>query len=1024
MNHIYRSIWNNKTGTFTAVSENTKTGGKQACAGTSVVTRAGFALKALATSLLLAFGSTSYAMPVGGVVAAGSASVTSGNGSMTVNQSSQNVVLNWQSFNIGATEAVRFVQPNSTSVALNRVIGADPSSILGSLSANGKVFLVNPNGILFGKGASVNVGGLVASTLNISDSDFMAGNYKFAGAGSGSVINEGSINADGGYVALLGANISNDGIINARLGSVALAAGDAITLDVVGDGLLSVAINEGAVHALVNNGGMIQADGGQVLMTAQAAGNLLQTAVNNTGVIQAQTIENNNGVIKLLGDMQSGTVNVGGKLDASAPNGGNGGFIETSAAHVKVSDGARITTAAAQGLTGSWLIDPSDYTIAATGGDITGVQLSTNLGSTDVIIQSISGGSGTNGDVNVNDTVTWSANKLTLNAQNNININTAMNASGTASLALEYGQAAVAAGNTSTVNVNAPINLPAGNNFSTKLGSDGGTVDYMVITDLGTAGDAGATSLQGVNGNLAGNYVLGANINASATSDWNGGAGFDPIGISYSTYYTGIFDGLGHTISDLTINRPDTSNVGLFSYTGNGSVIRNLGLLDGSVNGSGNVGGLVGYNNDGTISQAYVTGMVSGNISVGGLVGYNIYGTISRSYSTGAVGNADCIHCGGLVGQHAALGMISQSYATGAVSGNVNIGGLVGAMSSSTISQSYATGAVTGNSAVGGLAGYSDTGTIIQSYATGAVTGNSAVGGLLGYMYPTTITQAYATGAVSGVSGVGGLVGSGYGGTISNSYWDSYSTGQVVSVGSSSTVTSDPAQSGATNYAFKQSAYAGFDFTVGTGDWFMIDGSTRPFLQSEYSTIITNTHQLQLMAMDLAASYNLARNIDASATAGAVNSAAPADASGMWSNAGFAPIGSDSTRFTGVFDGLGHTISGLTINRPDTQYVGLFGHTGTDNSGDPTGTSVENGGNTTKVQSAIANASSINFANSNGNNIASSLMSFGLGVPNVSTTAAGTSVDSMLAGLNITIDEQGVNLPFGEQAKDKKDIAK
>jgi filamentous hemagglutinin family protein len=502
MNHIYHSIWNEITGTFVAVSENTRTGGGNSASNGNGVTGAGFTPKALAISLMVAYGSSSYALPVDGVLSAGSATITSGNGSMTVNQSSQNAALNWQSFNIGKTEAVRFVQPNSSSVALNRVIGADPSSILGSMSANGKVFLINPNGILFGKGASVNVGGLVASTRNISDSDFMAGKYHFAGSGNGSVLNQGSINADSGYVALLGANVSNEGTINARLGTVALAAGNAITLDVVGDGLLNVTVDQGAVHALVNNGGMIQADGGQVYLTAQAAGNLLQTVVNNNGVIQAQTIENHNGVIKLLGDMQSGTVNVGGKLDASAPTTGNGGFIETSAAHVKFADNAIVSTKAAQGLTGNWLIDPTDYTIAATGGDITGAALSANLNGSNITIASTSGARGANGDVNVNDTVTWSANKLTLNAQNNININTAMQGSGSASLALEYGQAAVASGNTSRVNLNAPVNLPAGNSLSTKLGSDGTVKVYTVITSLGAAGSTTTADLQGMNGNV------------------------------------------------------------------------------------------------------------------------------------------------------------------------------------------------------------------------------------------------------------------------------------------------------------------------------------------------------------------------------------------------------------------------------------------------------------------------------------------------------------------------------------------
>src|SRR6185436_8616775 len=280
------------------------------------------------------------ALPAGGAVSAGGATIASGGGTMTINQSSQNVAINWQSFSIGQTEAVKFVQPNSSSVALNRVTGADASSIMGSLSANGKVFLVNPNGILFAKGAEVNVGGLVASTRNISDGDFMAGNYKFAGSGSGTVVNQGSINADGGYVALLGATVSNEGVISARLGTVALAAGNAMTLDVAGDGLLNVMVNQGAVNALVQNGGLIRADGGQVLLTAQSAGTLLQSSINNTGVIQAQTVENHNGTIRLMGDMQSGTVSVSGTLDASGTGAGQtGGNIVVAGHHVGLFDG-------------------------------------------------------------------------------------------------------------------------------------------------------------------------------------------------------------------------------------------------------------------------------------------------------------------------------------------------------------------------------------------------------------------------------------------------------------------------------------------------------------------------------------------------------------------------------------------------------------------------------------------------------------------------------------------------------------
>lgn len=878
MNHIYRSIWNEHTGTFVAVSESAKSGGKKTSAGANIATGASFALKAIAVSLLLAFGSTSHALPVGGEVVAGSATVTSGSGSMTVNQTSQNVVLNWQSFNIGASEAVRFVQPNSSSVALNRVIGADPSSILGSLSANGKVFLINPNGILFGKGASVNVGGLVASTRNISDSDFMAGNYKFAGAGGGDILNQGTINADGGYVALLGAHVSNEGVISARLGTVALAAGNGITLDVVGDGLLNVAVNEGAVKALVQNGGMIQADGGHVLMTAQAAGNLLQTVVNNTGVIQARTIENRDGVIKLLGDMQSGTVNVGGTLDASAPNGGNGGFIDTSAATVTVADGTKVTTAAAKGRTGSWLIDPADYTIAATGGDISGAQLSANLADTDIEIESMAGRTGTAGDINVNDTVSWSANKLTLKALNDININTAMHGSGTASLVLEYGQAAVASGNTSTVNVNAPVNLPAGQNLSKKLGSDGAIVTYTVVTSLGAAGSTTTTDLQGMNGDRTLNYALGRNIDASATSTWDDANGFTPIGGSGSPF-TGKFDGLGHTISNLSITRPTESYVGLFGSTAAASEVRNIGLVNVSLLGAdGQVGALIG-SNQGKVSNSYATGDVRGATHVGGLVGDNL-GSIDGSYFTGSASAGNRL--GGLVGVN--TGSISNSYSTGEV-------------------MSYAN-----QDLIGGLVGDNNGGTISTSYASAEVFNSNTD--------PNRHT--------------GSLVGSNSG-TVSNSYWNlDVSALPGIYVGTTSGAT------GLTEAQMKTASnFSGFNFTTTPGaagnNWVIVDidgtlnnangaaGATRPMLASEYSTTINNAHQLQLMAMTPAASYTLGSDINAANTA---------RGNDVWGSAGFAPIGGLTNNFTGSFDGLGHTISGVSINQPSSSYVGLFGVTG------------------------------------------------------------------------------------------------
>ncbi len=454
MNLIYRSIWNDKTGTFVAVSENARSAGKKAGSCVNATGHAsGFALKSLAVSLMLSFGATSYALPTGGVVAAGSAGIASTANTTTITQSTQNAAINWQSFGIAAGQSVQFMQPNSSSVALNRVLGANPSAIFGNLSANGQVFLVNPGGILFGNGASVNVGGLVASTLNITDANFMAGRYIFSNPGSGTVVNQGAINADGGYVALLGTNVSNQGTISARMGTVVLAAGNGVTLDLVGDKLLNVTVDQGAVNALVENGGLVQADGGLVLMTAQGAGNLLSTVVNNTGVIRAQTLSNVKGVIKLLADMDSGVVNVNGTLDASAPNGGNGGFIETSAAHVNVKDTARITTASALGVTGNWLIDPQDFIIGP-GGNISGATLSAQLVTNNITITSPAGIG--NGDIFVNEAVSWTSSStpttLSLFAARDTNINAAVTAVG--------GNFVVCCGR--DVNVNAAITTTRG----------------------------------------------------------------------------------------------------------------------------------------------------------------------------------------------------------------------------------------------------------------------------------------------------------------------------------------------------------------------------------------------------------------------------------------------------------------------------------------------------------------------------------------------------------------------------------
>ena len=354
--------------------------------------------------------------------------------------------------------------------------------------------------------------------------------------------------------------------------------------------------------------------------------------------------------------------------------------------------------------------------------------------------------------------------------------------------------------------------------------------------------------------NLAASYSLGQNINASATgtgTDVWGSSGFVPIGDSQSTIFTGSFNGLGHTISNLTTNLPSANLVGLFGFTGPGSTVENVGLLGGSVSGYDVVGGLVALNDGGKVTNSYTTGSVSGNEEVGGLVGYSApESTVSNSYATGNVSGSS-VAVGGLVG-YSNGGVVTNSYATGSVIGFSAVGGLVG-QNVGTVSNSYATGNVSGSTvAIGGLVGLNDS-SVANSYAIGNVSGSSGseyVGGLVGYNNGGMVTNSYATGSVSGAGGsdyIGGLVGYNAG-TVNTSFWDSDINATGVGGGTIS---------GATGLTTAQmqtaSSFTGWSIatTGGSGDiWRIYEGNTFPLLIS-FLTPLTLTD-----APDTAVTYN------------------------------------------------------------------------------------------------------------------------------------------------------------------------
>jgi len=302
-----------------------------------------------------------FAGPTGGQVVGGRGSINQVGNATTINQASQNVSINWQSFNVNVNERVQFIQPNSNSVALNRILGNSGSTIAGRIDANGHVILVNPNGVFFTSTAVVNVGGIIASGLDIKPTDFMNGDYIFNEVlgTEGAVINSGTINASlGGNVALIGKQVKNDGVIVASLGTVTLAAGKQAVLTFEQGGLLGVRVsdeilqNELGVDPAVINSGEIMAEGGRVLLTASTSHDVFSQAVNthgldiatsavvhadgsftlgngadvvNSGVIDTSTTSNdqNVGRIILIGE----NVLNRGELSADAAS-GQGGDIE------------------------------------------------------------------------------------------------------------------------------------------------------------------------------------------------------------------------------------------------------------------------------------------------------------------------------------------------------------------------------------------------------------------------------------------------------------------------------------------------------------------------------------------------------------------------------------------------------------------------------------------------------------------------------------------------------------------------
>ncbi|MCS0581016.1 YDG domain-containing protein [Massilia pinisoli] len=331
LNRIYRLVWSHVHRTWVVVSETARGRGKRS------------SRKLLLATATLAVANLAQAGPLGGQVTAGTGTVQQSGNVTTVTQSTQNLSLTWQSFDTNASESVNFVQPSAGSIAVNRILDTNPTQFLGKLNANGQVYLINPNGVLFGEGAQVNVGGLVASTLDVADSALNGAARQFSGAGTGAIVNRGSITAaPGGYVAFVGNTVSNRGAIAAPAGTVALGAGSDVTLSFAGNSLVNMQVNRSTLDNLAENGGLIRANAGTVIMTAGARDAVLASVVNNTGIVEARSVQDVGGIIVLGGGAQTRTTN-SGTLDASGTDAGaHGGTVKVLGDTVGLAGGSRI----------------------------------------------------------------------------------------------------------------------------------------------------------------------------------------------------------------------------------------------------------------------------------------------------------------------------------------------------------------------------------------------------------------------------------------------------------------------------------------------------------------------------------------------------------------------------------------------------------------------------------------------------------------------------------------------------------
>ncbi|MFA6539616.1 MAG: filamentous hemagglutinin N-terminal domain-containing protein, partial [Negativicutes bacterium] len=647
------------------------------------------------------------AAPQDGVVVGGRATITQAGDVTNIAQASQRAAIDWSSFDIAKHETVNFQQPNASAVALNRIVGNNPSAIYGQLNANGIVYLANPNGMYFAPGAQVNVAGLIATTSHVDPLAFMQNGTINTSERNGTINIQGSIFASGGLVEIKGATAINvGGIIKA---TTLNGNGGAITL---------------------NNANNITVSG------------TLNANAGATG---------NGGTIEIIADKATGTLAVTGAtlLARGGDSVGAGGFIETSGKSV-LFGGAMVNAGAANGSAGSWLVDPTDIVIDST----SAAAISLALTSSNVTVAT-DGEIAGNGDILVNSTIDYAAgtsnHDLTLSAYRDITIVSGQQIQygGTGTLTLRCDNSGTGVGTFNATDANA-VTLgtlatakvyynPATFGTATSFNITGGTsIGYMLVNTAANLAAIGNNTSWWGDG-----FALGNDIDMT-------GVTYTPIG-NAATSFSGKFDGLNNTISNLTINTTNVQYVGLFGYVGSGAIVSSLVLNSPNISASSSntelcIGGIAGKNlgaiNNTILNGGSVTGSsTTGVVYVGGIAGVNavgstlVGGTVSGATLSGSNVSDGNVCVGGIAGDN--WGLIT--------------GGLVSA--GLTKAQDFGSDYYSSNLYAGGFVGMNEAGAVVSGVTASGVTVigdgtgfyyNVYAGGIAGHNYGLI---TYATGS-------------------------------------------------------------------------------------------------------------------------------------------------------------------------------------------------------------------------------------------------------------------------------------